>query len=102
MKDSTFMRIIKKDQDKQLPEVIAFDGHKLFNSNDEREVQAYIAVPERGARLGNFCCTALPDGSSMVVASEWMQTTAPDHFNWRRCMEYGADNSIFFSHVIFD
>ena len=61
-----------------------------------------VAVPNRGARLGNFCCTALPDGSSMVVASEWMQTTPPDCFNWRRCMEYGADNSIFFSHVSFD
>ena len=58
-----------------------------------------IAVPERGARLGNFCCTQLPDGDAWVVASEWMQTTAPDPGNWRRCMSYGSDNSIFIARI---
>ena len=58
-----------------------------------------IAVPERGARLGNFCCAQLPDGNAWVVASEWMQTTAPDHRDWRRCMSYGSDNSIFIARV---
>lgn len=61
-----------------------------------------VAVPNRGARLGNFCCTPLPDGSSLVVAAEWMQTTEPDCGNWRRCMEFGSDNSIFLSRVTFD
>jgi hypothetical protein len=61
-----------------------------------------VAVPNRGARLGNFCCAPLPDGSAMVVAAEWMQTNPPNPFDWRRCMEFGSDNSIFFSHVTFD
>lgn len=61
-----------------------------------------IAVPNRGARLGNFCCTPLPDGSSLVVAAEWMQTTAPNPTDWRRCMEFGSDNSIFLSRVTFE
>lgn len=58
-----------------------------------------IAVPERGARLGNFGCQSLPDGSGLVFASEWMQTTAPDYSNWRRCMRRGSDNSIFVSRI---
>ncbi len=60
-----------------------------------------IAVPERGARLGNFGCLHVSDNESWVVVSEWMQTTAPDHFNWRRCMEFGSDNSIFIAKIRF-
>jgi len=60
-----------------------------------------VAVPERGARLGNFGCQSLDDGHAIVFASEWMQTTAPDYHNWRRCMEYGSDNTIFVSHICF-
>ena len=58
-----------------------------------------IAVPVRGARLGNFCCAKLSETEGIVVAAEWMQTTGPDHFNFRRCMEYGSDNSIFIAHL---
>ncbi len=61
-----------------------------------------VAVPERGARLGNFGCQSLGGGKGIVCASEWMQTTPPDCSNWRRCMEYGSDNSIFISHITFD
>ena len=60
-----------------------------------------IAVPERGARLGNFGCLHVNEEESWVVVSEWMQTTAPDHFNWRRCMEFGSDNSIFIAKIRF-
>ena len=59
-----------------------------------------VAVPERGARLGNFGCVSL-DGRGVVIASEWMQTTDPDSFNYKRCMEYGSDNSIFISEITF-
>lgn len=52
-----------------------------------------IAVPERGARLGNFGCTQIDDNKSLVIVSEWMQ---PD---WRVCMEYGSRNTIFVSTV---
>ena len=30
-----------------------------------------------------------------MEAAGWMQSTEPNHFNFRRCMEYGSDNSIF-------
>ena len=60
-----------------------------------------IAVPERGARLGNFGCLHVSENESWVVVSEWMQTTAPDYFNWRRCMQYGSDNSVFIAKIHF-
>ena len=61
-----------------------------------------IAVPERGARLGNFGCLHVSENESWVVASEWMQTTAPDYGNWRRCMQYGSDNSVFIAKIRFE
>ena len=78
--------------------IARFDTERMCLVRDTEE----IAVPERGARLGNFCCQSLGGGKGIVCASEWMQTTAPDYFNWRRCMEYGSDNSIFVSHITFD
>lgn len=60
-----------------------------------------VAVPERGARLGNFGCLHVSEKESWVIASEWMQTTGPDYFNWRRCMEYGSDNSLFIAKIRF-
>lgn len=60
-----------------------------------------VAVPERGARLGNFGCLHVSDDESWVVVSEWMQTTGPDYGNWRRCMEYGSDNSVFIAKIRF-
>lgn len=61
-----------------------------------------IAVPERGARLGNFGCLHVSDNESWVVVSEWMQTTGPDYGNWRRCMSYGSDNSVFIAKIRFE
>ena len=58
-----------------------------------------IAVPERGARLGNFGCVNVSENEAWVIASEWMQTTGPDNGNWRRCMSYGSDNSIFIARI---
>jgi len=60
-----------------------------------------VAVPERGARLGNFGCVQVGDKEAWVVVSEWMQTTEPDPTNWRRCMEFGSDNSIFIAKIHF-
>ena len=61
-----------------------------------------IAVPERGARLGNFGCMHLSDRESWVIASEWMQTNPPEPSDWKRCMRYGSRNSIFLSRLRFD
>ena len=60
-----------------------------------------IAVPERGARLGNFGAFASGREHGFVIASEWMQTTPPDCSDYRKCMMYGSDNSIFVSKIIF-
>lgn len=45
-----------------------------------------VLVPERGARLGNFQVTQLPD-KAIVTVSEWMQPVG--------CDKYGSDNSIY-------
>ena len=81
------------------PLVIAeFDAEGLCVIRETEQV----AVPERGARLGNFGCHSMPDGKSgFVFASEWMQTNGPDQSDWRRCAAYGSDNSIFISRICF-
>ena len=77
--------------------IAEFDPERMCVIRDTER----IVVPERGARLGNFGCFSVSDTESWVVASEWMQTTAPDHGNWRRCMSYGSDNSIFVTKITF-
>ena len=57
-----------------------------------------IAVPERGARLGNFGCQSYSDTEGYVFASEWMQCD-PD--GWDTCAKHGSDNSIFISKISF-
>ncbi len=60
-----------------------------------------IAVPNRGARLGNFGCCQAGD-RAFVVVSEWMQYGGRDNEGWKTCMQYGSDNSIFVSEITFD
>ena len=66
------MRIIKKDQNEVIPEIIAFKGHKLFNSNADREVQAYIAISDRGINENT---------GIMLVSHNWGGT-------WSMCWEW--------------
>jgi hypothetical protein len=54
-----------------------------------------ILVPELGARLGNFFVEEVSKKESWVITAEWMQTTAPDHFDWKQCVKYGSDNSLW-------
>ena len=56
-----------------------------------------IAVPERGARLGNFGCQSYSDECGYVFASEWMQ----GDFGLEGCTNHGSDNSIFVTKVNF-
>ncbi len=56
-----------------------------------------VAVPERGARLGNFSCFIEDEKSAYVIAAEWMQSIKGK--DWRYCMSFGSDNSIFLSHI---
>ncbi len=57
-----------------------------------------IAVPERGARLGNFGCQSYSDEVGYVFAAEWMQNHP---YPLEKCLERGSDNSIFVSKIIF-
>ena len=57
----------------------------------------HIAVPERGARLGNFGCQSYSDECGFVFASEWMQGSR----GAAGCMEHGSDNSIFISKITY-
>jgi len=58
-----------------------------------------IAVPERGARLGNFGCQSYSNDVGYVFAAEWMQSIHGG--TWEACAKYGSDNSIFISKVNF-
>jgi hypothetical protein len=60
-----------------------------------------VAVPERGARLGNFGCLQVNDNEAWIVAAEWMQTTAPNPTDYTQCMKYGSDNSIWIAKIRF-
>lgn len=66
------MQIIKKDSGKAVPEIIEFEGHKLFNSNTARAVQSHIAIPDRGLNEN----TGL-----MLVSHNWGGT-------WEMCWEW--------------
>ncbi len=61
-----------------------------------------VVVPNRGARLGNFGCCSFDDSRAVVVVSEWMQFGGGDNDAWKKCMEYGSDNSIFFTEILFE
>ena len=57
-----------------------------------------IAVPERGARLGNFGCQSYSNETGYIYVSEWMQN---DPLGYEACAKYGSDNSIFISKVTY-
>jgi hypothetical protein len=57
-----------------------------------------IAVPERGARLGNFGCQSYSEEEGLVFVSEWMQN---DPYGWDECAKRGSDNSIFVTRVTY-
>ena len=57
-------------------------------------------VPNRGARLGNFCIAGVPNADeNWLVVAEWMQNDTKG-WKWTKTQDdfakYGADNSIWF------
>ncbi len=58
-----------------------------------------VAVPERGARLGNFGITKINDNESWITVAEWMQTTAPNPHDPTICEKYGSDNSVYVAKI---
>lgn len=59
-----------------------------------------IAVPEMGARLGNFTVRQMKENEAWICVSEWMQTTEPDPTDWRVCVRYGARNRLWRTRVV--
>ena len=56
----------------------------------KRETE-FVAVPERGARLGNFGVCDMDGQRSLVTVTEWMQPAG--------CEAYGSDNALWLSQV---
>ena len=78
--------------------IAKFDTEKLCIIRETEQ----IAVPERGARLGNFGITPISANESWIVVSEWMQTRAPNSHECERCEKYGSNNAIWLSRIVFD
>ena len=74
--------------------IAEFDTERMCLIRDTEQ----IAVPERGARLGNFGCQSYSDEVGYIFVSEWMQN---DPCGWEKCAERGSNNTIFVSKVIF-
>ncbi|MEA3400537.1 MAG: sialidase family protein [Armatimonadota bacterium] len=53
-----------------------------------------VAVPERGARLGNFGVCEVSENESWIIAAEWMQPAG--------CEEYGSDNTVWAARILWD
>ena len=60
----------------------------------------FIAVPEMGARLGNFTVTGINDHEAWICVCEWMQTTPPDCFDSSRCVRFGANNRLWRTRIV--
>jgi hypothetical protein len=56
-----------------------------------------IAVPERGARLGNFGCQSYSDTHGYIFAAEWMQ----HDLGPQECARHGSDNSLFVAKITY-
>lgn len=75
--------------------IARFDTDRMCVVRDSER----IAVPERGARLGNFGAQSYSDEIGYIFASEWMQN---DPYGWDKCAEGGSDNSIFVCRVLYN
>ena len=74
--------------------IAEFDPERMCVIRDTEN----IAVPERGARLGNFGCLSYSDEVGYVFAAEWMQC---GRLGWDECAKHGSDNTIFISKIIY-
>lgn len=54
-----------------------------------------IAVPERGARLGNFGANQISENKALITVGEWMQYEGRSKYG----EQYGSDNSIFVTKI---
>ena len=72
-----------------------FDAEKLHVIRETEQV----AVPERGARLGNFGITHINDQEAWITVSEWMQSIRPHAHDPLQCEKHGSNNNIFLARI---
>lgn len=56
-----------------------------------------IAVPEHGARLGNFGVTEVDENETWITVTEWMQAPGPNYSDPAPLVARGADNRVWVS-----
>ena len=59
-----------------------------------------ILVPEMGARLGNFQVTDVSDSEAWVNVAEWMQLDGIKKDEWKHCVRYGSNNTVWRVRVV--
>lgn len=59
-----------------------------------------ILIPELGARLGNFQATDINENEAWVSVAEWMQAAGVHKDEWKNCVRYGSNNTIWRARVI--
>ena len=76
----------------------------LARFDEERDCLVWdterIAVPEMGARLGNFSVTEISESEAWICVCEWMQTTGPDPHDHTVCARYGANNRLWRTRIV--
>ncbi|MBO4219917.1 MAG: exo-alpha-sialidase [Clostridia bacterium] len=77
--------------------IARFDEERNRVIRDSEE----IAVPEMGARLGNFTVTGMKPDEAWICVCEWMQTTPPDCSDSSVCVRYGANNRLWRTRIVF-
>ena len=77
--------------------IARFDEDRECIIRDSEE----IAVPEMGARLGNFTVTEMKPDEAWICVCEWMQTTLPDCSDSSVCVRYGANNRLWRTRIVF-
>ena len=59
-----------------------------------------ILVPEMGARLGNFQVTDVSGSEAWVNVAEWMQLGGINKDEWKHCVRYGSNNTVWRVRVV--
>ena len=59
-----------------------------------------VLVPEMGARLGNFHSLDVNRNEAWVSVGEWMQSEGRYKDEWKTCVRYGSDNTVWRVRVV--
>ena len=59
-----------------------------------------VLVPELGARLGNFQSVDVSKNEAWISVAEWMQLGGIKHDEWKTCVRYGSNNTLWRVRVV--